>query len=174
MEDFEEAVVVPQGVEMMEMEKKYFQNERKKKMDPLEKQKLNEKINHRERRRLNEMKIQKMTETFQKQFKNVDDLFIKHDLKIPKILYLANKAEDGYEGDILGEFYRQFPNAADPESGVDEPLFISAEHGDGFTDLYAAIKNEITPDQLQRYESRKEKRVERFFALKDQLMDEIV
>ena len=28
---------------------------------------------------------------------------------IPPILYLANKAEDGYEGDILAEFYTQFP-----------------------------------------------------------------
>jgi GTPase len=82
-------------------------------------------------------------------------------------LYLANKAEDGYEGDILGEFYRQFPNAADPENGVNEPIFISAEHGDGFTDLYGAIKNEISPEQLEKYEGRKEKRLERFFALKD-------
>ena len=88
-----------------------------------------------------------MTENFQKKFKNVDDLFLENELPIPKILYVANKAEDGYEGDILGEFYRQFPNAANPHSGVNEPLFISAEHGDGFTDLYAAIKNEIPPEQ---------------------------
>jgi hypothetical protein len=38
MEDFEEAVVVPEFVEMMEMEKKYFNNDKKKKkLDPLEK-----------------------------------------------------------------------------------------------------------------------------------------
>jgi len=49
---------------------------------------------------------------------------------VPKILYLANKSEDGYEGDILGDFYHKFPNSAlDQEM---EPIFISAEHGDGF------------------------------------------
>ena len=39
---------------------------------------------------------------------------------IPPILYLANKAEDGFEGDILADFYGQFPQittAVDPQSG---------------------------------------------------------
>jgi predicted GTPase len=62
-------------------------------------------------------------------------------VKVPKILYLANKAEDGNEGDLLGDFFMKFPYAAQDETC--EPIFISAEHGDGFTDLYAAIKNEI-------------------------------
>lgn len=115
-----------------------------------------------------------MTENFQKQFKNVDEIFLENEVPIPKILYIANKSEDGYEGDVLGEFYHKFPNAADPESGVNEPIFISAEHGDGFTDLYAAMKNEIPPEKRQQYENRREKRMERFFALKDELMDEIV
>ena len=56
---------------------------------------------------------------------------------MPQILYIANKAEDGYEGDILGDFFLKFPNSAITEDL--EPIFISAEHGDGFTDLYAAI-----------------------------------
>ena len=29
--------------------------------------------------------------------------------KVPPILYIANKAEDGFEGDILSDFYRKFP-----------------------------------------------------------------
>ena len=78
-----------------------------------------------------------MTTDFQKQFKNVDDLFVAGDVKVPKIIYVANKAEDGYEGDILGEFYSKFPNSA---TSLDmEPIFISAEHGDGFQDLYGQI-----------------------------------
>ena len=28
---------------------------------------------------------------------------------IPPIIYLANKSEDGFEGDIMADFYRQFP-----------------------------------------------------------------
>lgn len=27
------------------------------------------------------------------------------DIKIPEIIYLANKSEDGYEGAMLGDFY---------------------------------------------------------------------
>jgi predicted GTPase len=37
----------------------------------------------------------------------------------------------------LGDFYARFPHAADHEDL--EPIFISAEHGDGLADLYAAI-----------------------------------
>jgi hypothetical protein len=33
-------------------------------------------------------------------------------VKVPKILYLANKAEDGNEGDLLGDFFMKFPYAA--------------------------------------------------------------
>lgn len=100
-------------------------------LDPLEKQKLKEKREFEERRILRTNKIAKATEDFQNQFKNLDDFFTNEDgVKVPKILYLANKSEDGYEGDILGDFYHKFPNSAlDQEM---EPIFISAEHGDGF------------------------------------------
>jgi predicted GTPase len=62
-------------------------------------------------------------------------------IKIPKIIYVANKSEDGDEGDILGDFYMKFPNAA--TQIVDDPIFISAEHGDGMQDLYGAILNNV-------------------------------
>jgi predicted GTPase len=67
-------------------------------------------------------------------------------VKVPKILYIANKSEDGYEGDILGEFYLKFPGAAEDETM--EPIFISAEHGDGFADLYAAIEKHIPVEKF--------------------------
>ena len=40
-----------------------------------------------------------------------DKKFDKIDLStaMPPVVYIANKAEDGYEGDILADFYRQFP-----------------------------------------------------------------
>lgn len=106
-------------------------------MDPLERQNSQDKVDRANKQRIREEKIAKMTSDFQKQFKNLDDLFVTQDVKVPKILYLANKAEDGNDGDILGDFYMKFPYAAEDETC--EPIFISAEHGDGFTDLYAAI-----------------------------------
>ena len=70
---------------------------------------------------------------------------------IPPIIYLANKSEDGYEGDILGEFYKSFPQMA---TEVDEytnepiePLFVSSEHGDGLPDLFGKIKSYIPPSK---------------------------
>jgi Na+-translocating ferredoxin:NAD+ oxidoreductase RnfG subunit len=47
----------------------------------------------------------KLQEDFEKKFKNFDELFVAGNIKVPEIIYVANKAEDGYEGDILGEFY---------------------------------------------------------------------
>ena len=59
---------------------------------------------------------------------------------VPPILYLANKSEDGYEGEILADFYRKFPQittAIDPTTGEPyDPIFVSAEHGDGLPDLF--------------------------------------
>jgi 50S ribosomal subunit-associated GTPase HflX len=91
---------------------------------------------------------------------------------VPKILYIANKAEDGHEGDLLGDFFMKFPYAAEDEDC--EPIFISAEHGDGFTDLYAAIQNEIPGHLSSQYVSRKEKRLSRYNDLKESMMDDIV
>ena len=97
---------------------------------------------------------------------------MKEEVKVPKIIYLANKAEDGYEGDILGDFYAKFPHTAEQEDL--EPIFISAEHGDGLADLYGAITAEIPAEKAAQYENRKEKRLQRFLELKDELMDDIV
>ena len=72
----------------------------------------------------------------------------------------------------MGDFYARFPHAADHEDL--EPIFISAEHGDGLADLYAAITAQIPPDRAAAYENRKQKRVQRFIELKDELMDDIV
>lgn len=41
-------------------------------------------------------------------------------------------------------------------------------------DLYGAILNNVPEEQFKIYEDRKEKRLNRFFQLKDDLMDEIV
>ena len=165
MEDFEEEVLIPDIV----TEARAFQEEN---MDPLEKQQAKDKIDRANKKRIRDEKLEKMASDFQKQFVNLDEIFINQEVKVPKILYLANKAEDGNEGDILGDFYMKFPYAAEDESC--EPIFISAEHGDGFTDLYAAIQNEI-PDNLSgEYVDRKKKRLQRYNDLKESMMDDIV
>jgi predicted GTPase len=64
---------------------------------------------------------------------------LQEEIKIPEIIYLANKAENGFEGDLLADFYKMFPNAdkdRDPSGNLIEPIFISAEHGDGLPDLF--------------------------------------
>ena len=76
-----------------------------------------------------------MTLDFQRKFKNNAELFVDDNIKVPNILYVANKADDGDEGDILADFYSKFKNELDKE-----PIFISAEHGDGMQDLYNGIE----------------------------------
>ena len=44
-------------------------------------------------------------EEFRKQFKDIDEHFMTTEMRVPEILYLANKCENGYEGDVLGDFY---------------------------------------------------------------------
>ena len=61
-----------------------------------------------------------------------------------------------------------------PDPNIDDPLFISAEHGDGFQDLYAKIRDNIPADKFKSYEDRKDKRIGRYFELKDQLLDELI
>jgi len=49
---------------------------------------------------------------------------------------VANKAENGFIGDILNDYHRMNHT---PLHTIYEPIFISAEHGDGLPDLYQAI-----------------------------------
>ena len=97
---------------------------------------------------------------------------------IPPILYLANKSEDGFEGDIMADFYRQFPQittAVDVQTGLPiEPLFISSEHGDGLPDLMQLIKQHIPDCKEKEHLDRKQRRLDRYLEYKEMLMDEIV
>jgi hypothetical protein len=98
--------------------------------------------------------------------------------KIPPLIFIANKCEDGFEGDILSEFYLKFPTTC---SMIDEktgepiaPLFMSAEHGDGLTDLLQRIQASIPSTSKQIFIDRQEKRLKRFEEYKKMLLDEIV
>ena len=48
------------------------------------------------------------------------------DISIKKVILLANKAENDFYTDIYNEVYKL---------GLGDPLFISAEHGDGIVNL---------------------------------------
>lgn len=50
-------------------------------------------------------KKDKKVEEFRKSFKNLDEMFTDSDVKVPEIIYLANKSENEYEGDVLADFY---------------------------------------------------------------------
>lgn len=49
----------------------------------------------------------KKQKEFSSSFKDID-LNKEGDIAIPEILYLANKSENGFEGDLLAEFYTMF------------------------------------------------------------------
>lgn len=79
---------------------------------------------------------------------------------------MANKAEDGYEGEVVAEFYRKFPQittATDPISGEPcAPILISAEHGDGLPDLMQRLRLHIPESKKEEFTKRKQKRLQRF------------
>jgi hypothetical protein len=97
---------------------------------------------------------------------------------MPPVVYLANKAEDGFEGDIHADFYAKFPQiktALDPTTGEPvTPLFLSAEHGDGLPDLFRTIERFIPEGKADEHAERQERRVTRYLEFKQLLMDEIV
>ena len=57
---------------------------------------------------------------------------------------------------------------------VIEPIFMSAEHGDGLVDLLRAIEVEIPPEKHDEFKERKQKRMDRFLEYKSMIIDEIV
>ena len=69
-----------------------------------------------------------------------------------------------------------FPHAGEPdhEGKIIEPIFISAEHGDGLPDLYHAIQQRIPKTHVTYFQEKKRKRLERFNEFKQMLMDEFI
>ena len=119
----------------------------------------------------------KRSQEFRNQFRHNDDMFLGENVKIPEIIYLANKSENGYEGDLLSDYYSMFPNAGkekDKDGILLEPIFISAEHGDGLPDLMQALRKRIPNSQFLQFDERKKKRVQRFHEYKQLLLDEFV
>lgn len=106
----------------------------------------------------------KQEANFKASFKNSFDDIDAELFEVPKIVYVVNKSENGYEGDIHSELWRL---------GIENPIFISAEHGDGLPDLYKVIKDTIPETAYQEFENRKAKRVQRYNEYKQMMLDEL-
>jgi predicted GTPase len=76
------------------------------------------------------------------------------EVEVPPLILVSNKSENSYVGDILSEIYKIDSH---PLHDVDEPIFISAEHGDGLQDLYSAIKQHIPESAIVRQDEIKKK-----------------
>ena len=112
----------------------------------------------------NELKMQRQEHQFKASFNNKFDILNEEDIKVPRIVYVVNKSEDGYEGDIMADIWKL---------GIENPLFISAEHGDGLPDLYRIIKDSIPEDWYIEFKNRKAKRLERYNEYKQLMIDEL-
>lgn len=97
-------------------------------------------------------------------FNRIKNYKKKEEIKIPEILFVANKIEDSY---IPYEIY----NSLLP-SFLNYPLFISAKEGDGMGDLYQEIHKRIPDIYKFNLQEIQKKRVERFIAYKERLRNE--
>jgi len=86
------------------------------------------------------------------------------DIKVPTTLLVANKAEDGFFGEIEQQYEKL---------NIGKPIFISGEHGDGLVDLFQAIEKEMPENYQKDWESRMKKRVKRHEDYKRKLALEI-
>lgn len=82
-----------------------------------------------------------------------------------KILLVANKCEYEHDGDIYRDIYKL---------GFGEPIFVSAEQGDGLQDLLASIDSHIPAKIKEDYKERVGKRREKQEKIKEKLKREIL
>lgn len=88
-----------------------------------------------------------------------------NEVMVKKIMLIANKCEYEHESDIYQDVYKL---------GFGDPLFVSAEHGDGLQDLIGEIEKAIPEEKKKAYEMKKGQRREKFERLKDKLKREIL
>ena len=84
----------------------------------------------------------------------------KKDVTIKKILLIANKCEYELDGDIYNDVYKL---------GFGDPIFVSAEHGDGLQDLMKAIDNEIPEEKKIEFKKKVLRRKQKLLEIKEKL-----
>jgi len=87
------------------------------------------------------------------------------DVRIKKILLVGNKAENDYDHDAYADVFKL---------GFGDPIFISAEHGDGMHELLEAIEKEIPLEKIEEFEQRKKKRREKHIYLREKFKEELI
>lgn len=88
-----------------------------------------------------------------------------NDITVKKIILIANKSEYEHDGDIYRDVYKL---------GFGDPIFVSAEQGDGIQDLLNAIDKSIPEEKKLEYEKTLVHRREKFLKLKEKLKNEIL
>ncbi|CAI2358975.1 unnamed protein product [Moneuplotes crassus] len=111
-----------------------------------------------------EQQMKRKEVIFRSQFRNPLEEADPEGIKIPKIIYVANKAEDENEGDINSEIW---------QLDQDDILFVSAMHGDGMQDLFGKIISNIPEEKHEEYERRRALRIQRYNEYKEMMMQEL-
>jgi GTPase len=111
-----------------------------------------------------ELMMQKKEINFRSSFRDKYNEIAPEDIKIPKIIYVANKSENGFEGEIPYEAWKL---------NIESPLYISAIHGDGLNDLFRLILESIPEEKKDEFERRKMLRTSRFNDYKQMMLGEL-
>lgn len=86
-------------------------------------------------------------------------------ITVKDVLLVANKVEESFKDDVSNDVYKL---------GFGEPIYISANHGDGMTDLYEQLREKIPEHYFEEYNSRIEKRKEKHELIKNIHKNEIL
>jgi GTP-binding protein len=88
------------------------------------------------------------------------------DIKIPKIILIANKVEDDF---IPDEIFCDFARL-----NLGDPLLISAQQGDNMHDIYNLIEENIPDEIKDNYKQKISKRVNRYAEYKEKMKQEFI
>lgn len=88
------------------------------------------------------------------------------DIKIPKIILIANKVEDDFmPDDVFCDFARL---------NLGDPLLVSAQQGDNMHDVYNIIEESIPREVKENYDQKITKRITRYDEYKEKMKQEFV
>ena len=93
--------------------------------------------------KMSKTKLNKKFKELEYKGKQIKDLLLaenEDDVKVPKLLLIANKAEDGFKGNI---------EKNSDTLNIGNLIFVSGEHGDGLVNLIQAINSEL-PENYKR------------------------
>lgn len=117
---------------------------------------IKNKKNYEEQSKVKEEKKEELDE--KSFFERVKKMKEKETIKIPEIILVANKVEENYTPWNIYDTYKI--------EGLNYPLFISAQQGDGLPDLLSEIKEKIPEIYFKESEDRAKKRRERYESYK--------